>query len=140
MQEIAIEPIGVQPLQRALARGDGAAPRCVARQYFRHKENLVALPGDRVSDHQLGIAIHLGGVDVDHAEIDATAQRGDRGLAIAMVDVLGALPDHGHLRTALAEFFLSHDDLAETGSPRRSRSPPRRENSEASRRGIAESY
>src|SRR5438552_14737642 len=101
-------------------------PRRVARQYFRHKENLVALPGDRVSDHQLGIAIHLGGVDVDHAEIDATAQRGDRGLAIAMVDVPGALPDHGHLRTALAEFFLSHDYLAETGSPRRSRSPQRR--------------
>src|SRR6266481_4570023 len=117
MQEIAIEPVGLQPLQRALARGDSAAPGCVARQYFRDQENLVALSGDRVSDHQFGIAIHLGGIDVGHAEIDATAQRGDRGLVIALVDVPGALPDHGHLRTALAEFLLSQDDLQPLAGP-----------------------
>jgi hypothetical protein len=44
-----------------------------------------------------------------HAEIDATAQACDRALAIAVVDVPGALPDHGHLRTVLAEFLLSQD-------------------------------
>jgi hypothetical protein len=111
VQEIAIEPVGLQPLQRTLTCGDGAAPRSVARQHFRHQENLVALSGDRVRNHQFGIAIHLGGVDVGHAEIDATAQACHRALAIAVVDVPGALPDHRHLRTVLTEFLLSQDYL-----------------------------
>ncbi len=117
MQEIAIQPVGLQPLQRTLACGDGAAPRCVARQHFRDQENLVALPGDRIRDHQLGIAIHLGGVDVVHAEIDATAQACDRGRAFAVVDVPGALPDHGHLRAVLPEFLFSHDCLRRATLP-----------------------
>ena len=34
VQEIAIEMVGLQPLQRTLAGGDGAAPRGIARQHF----------------------------------------------------------------------------------------------------------
>ena len=34
MQQIAVEMIGLQPLQRPLAGGDGAAPRGVARQHL----------------------------------------------------------------------------------------------------------
>src|SRR5260370_30693543 len=113
MQQIAIEPVGFQPRQRTLARRYGAAPRGVARQNFRDQKDVVAAPGDRFGDHQLGIAIHLGGVDAGHAEIDATAQRGDRASAISAVDIPGALPDHGHVGTVLAEFLLSQDFLAE---------------------------
>src|SRR3982074_1162010 len=87
-------------------------PRGVAGQHFRDQKNLLAPPGDRLGDHQFGITIHLGGVDVGHAEIDATAQRCDRALAVAMVDIPGALPDHGNERTVLAEFFFSHDCLS----------------------------
>src|SRR5712691_10701668 len=34
MQQVAIEVIGLQPLQRPLAGGDGTAPRGVARQHL----------------------------------------------------------------------------------------------------------
>src|SRR5450631_943653 len=108
MQQIAIEPVGFQSRQRTLARGDGAAPRRVARQYFRNQEDVVAPPGDRLGNHQLGIAIHLGGVDVGHAELDATAQRGNRALAVAAVDIPGALPDRRYLRAAFAELPGAH--------------------------------
>src|SRR5437762_13686500 len=100
MQEIAIEPVGFQTLQRTLARGDGAASRRVARQYFRDQKNLIASPGDRVRNYQFRVAIHFGSVDVGHAEIDTVAQGCDRALAISTVDIPGALPDHGDLRTA----------------------------------------
>ena len=56
----------------------------------------------------LGIAIHFGGIDMGHAEIDAAAQGCDRAVAIAAVDIPGALPDHGHLRTAAAELPRPH--------------------------------
>ncbi len=49
---------------------------------------------------------------MDHAEIDAAAQGGDRAAAVAAVDIPGALPDHRDLRTVVAEFLLSHDHLA----------------------------
>ena len=104
MQKIAIEPIGVQPLQRALASRDRAAPRGVARQHLRNQENVIAPAGDGVGDDQLGIAIHLRGVDMGHAEIEATPQRGDCALAIAAVDIPGALPDDGDRRTAWPEW------------------------------------
>ena len=57
-------------------------------------EELVARASDRIGDHQLGVAIHLGSVDMGHAELDTAAQGGDRGLAIAAVEIPGALPDH----------------------------------------------
>ena len=42
VQQVAIEPVGLQPRQRPLAGGDGAAPRRVARQHLRNQEHLVA--------------------------------------------------------------------------------------------------
>src|SRR5882672_705747 len=50
MQQVAIEPICLQPLERTLAGGDGAAPRGVARQNLRDQKNIVALSGDRLGD------------------------------------------------------------------------------------------
>jgi hypothetical protein len=46
---------------------------------------------------------------MDHAELDPSAQRRDRTLAIAAIDMPGPLPDHGHVGTIAAEFFLSQD-------------------------------
>jgi len=83
--------------------------RCSAT--LSRQKDIVAPPGDRLGNHQFGIAVHLGGIDVGHSEIDATAQRGDRALAIPMVDIPGALPDHGHGRTTAAEFLLPQDYL-----------------------------
>ena len=103
MQQIAIEPVGVEPGQRTLAGGDGAAPRGIAWQNLRNQESLIAPPGDGFRHDEFGIAIHLRGIDVDHAEIDAPAQRRDRAFAIATIDIPGALPDHGHLTAGVAE-------------------------------------
>ena len=104
--------IGLQPLQRALAGGDGAAPRGVARQHLGDEEEFFARQvGDGVRDHELSVAIHLGGVDVGHAGFDAPAQRGDGGLAVAAIEIPGALPDHGYGRAMRAEFFLFQDHL-----------------------------
>ena len=46
-----------------------------------------------------------------HAGFDATAQRGDGGLAVAAVEIPGALPDHGNVGAMRAEFFLLQDHL-----------------------------
>ena len=108
MKKIAVQSVGVQPFQRPLAGGDRAAPRGVARQHLRDQENLVALSGDRLGDHRFGIAIHFGGVDVGHAEFDAAAQRRDRAVAVAAIDIPGALPDHGDVGPAHAELFGFH--------------------------------
>ena len=48
-----------------------------------------------------------------HAEIDAAAQRRDRVVAMAAVDIPGALPDHRHLSAAAAECLRSHCQLAD---------------------------
>ena len=43
---------------------------------------------------------------------NAALQRRDRGLAVAAVEIPGALPDHGDIAAAGAELFLFHDHLA----------------------------
>jgi hypothetical protein len=43
VQQVAIEVIGLQPLQRSLAGGNGAATRCVARQHLGDEIKVVAL-------------------------------------------------------------------------------------------------
>ena len=71
--------IGPQPLQAALAGFDGTLARRVFRQHLAHQENFVAAPGNRFRNQFLGgaVAIHLGGVDQRHAEIEPGAQRLD---------------------------------------------------------------
>src|SRR3954447_5939159 len=123
MQQIAIEPIGPQPFQGAIAGGDGAAPRRVARQDLRDQKNVVASPGYRLGHDEFGIAVHFGGVDMRHAEIDAPAQRRDRGGTIAAVDIPGALPDHGYLRAARAEWVLPHVRFSSTPTSATSTDP-----------------
>ncbi len=96
VQQVAVEPVGAQAPQRALAGGDGAGPRGVVRQHLGDEKHLVAAAGDRLADDLLGgaVAVHLGGVDVVHAEIEAAAQRRDGGAAVGVLDVPGALADH----------------------------------------------
>jgi hypothetical protein len=74
VQQLAIEVVGLRPLQRSLADGNGAATECVARQHLGDEIKVVALAvSDRIRDHEFGIAIHFSGIDVGHAELDATA-------------------------------------------------------------------
>ena len=96
--------------QRALAGGDGAGARGVVRQHLGDEEHLVAAAGDGLADDALGgaVAVHLGGVDVVHAEIEAAAQRRDGRAAVAVFDVPGALADHRHVAAGRSEPVVSH--------------------------------
>ena len=111
VQQIAIELVGLQPLQRTLAGGDGAAPRGVARQHLGDQENFVAAaprsrPRSRVRRRHTSRRCRYGSCR-DRCRGAAPRPR----LAVAAVEIPGALPDHGYVRAVRAEFFLFHDHL-----------------------------
>ena len=110
VQQIAIEVVGAETLQRTLARLDGAPLRSVAWQHLGNQEHVVAPALDGIGHDQFGVVIHLGSVDMGHAKVEAVTQRRRRGGAIAAVDVPGALPDDGDVG-AVAEFLLPHARL-----------------------------
>ena len=97
VQEVAVQPVGAQARERALAGRDGTGARGVAGEHLGDEEDLVAPPGDRLADHGLRVAVHLGGVDVGHAEIEAAVQRIDRGGPVRIVEVPSSLADHRNL-------------------------------------------
>ncbi len=78
MQQVKIDPVGLEPLQAALAGLDHALLRGVVRQHLADDEQPVAMPGDGAADDLLGgaAAVHLGRVDQIHAEVDAELQGG----------------------------------------------------------------
>src|SRR4029450_13037612 len=53
--------------------------------------------GDRLADHIFGVPIHLGGVEVRHAEVEAAPQGRDRGGPVRLVEVPSSLADHRNL-------------------------------------------
>src|SRR6185437_14630110 len=59
-----------------------------------------------------------------HAEIDAMTKRRHRALAIAAIEIPGALPDHRDF-AGMVEFFVLHDDPP---SPRHCEEPTGRAN------------
>src|SRR4051794_40751828 len=61
--------------RRALARGDGGALIGVGGQHLADQEHTVAAALDRLADQLLRrtVAVHLGGVDQAHAQLDAQA-------------------------------------------------------------------
>ena len=114
VQEVAVEPVGLQPLERPLAGGDRSVARGVLRQHLGDEEDLVAPPGDRLADDLLGRAraVELGGVDVGHAEVEAAAERADDRGALAPLDVPGALADDRHVVPAEAATVRLSDRAA----------------------------
>src|SRR4029078_9937496 len=61
----------------------------------------------RVRDPQPPFAVHLRGIDMGHAELDAAAECRNRASAIAAIDVPGALPDDRHIGAATSEFLFT---------------------------------
>ena len=100
MQQVEVETIGLQALQAALAGGDRAFARGVARIDFAVDKQPVAPPGDRFAHHFLGaaFAVHLGGVDQADAQIEPQPERRDLGGALAALlsHVPGAHAEGGH--------------------------------------------
>src|SRR6185295_10795936 len=64
--------------------------------------------GDALGDDELRVAVHLGGIDMGHAEIEAAAQGSDCCGAVASVEVPGALPDHGNRALRRSESATFH--------------------------------
>ena len=77
MQEIKVEALGAEALQASLAGGDGAGARGILRQHLADDEHLVAATCDGFGHDPLGfaVAIHLGGIDQRHAEVEPELER-----------------------------------------------------------------
>jgi hypothetical protein len=73
-------------------------------------EHFVASSSNSFGDDLLSGArsIHLGGVDMRHAEIEAPAQCGDRRAALGGFDMPGPLTDRGYLALGGTERMPLH--------------------------------
>ena len=54
VQEVAVQPVGLEARERPLAGRDRPAPRGILREDLGDQEDLVASPGDRLGDKILG--------------------------------------------------------------------------------------
>src|SRR5712692_8593895 len=97
VQQVTVQPVRPQASQRPLTGCHRAGPRSVLGKHLGDQKNFLASPGDRLGDHLLGIAVHLGCVDMGHAEVEPLSQRGDRGSAAAAADFPGPLTNHRDL-------------------------------------------
>ena len=82
-------------------------------QHLGDQKHRVAPSRDGLAHQLLGgaLAIHLGGVDVGHAALDAALQRGDGLAAVAGFDKPAALADHGHALPGGAKIMQSHHGI-----------------------------
>src|SRR5579875_2526875 len=77
MQEKNVEIFRPQPPQRLLAGADRPLIRGILRQDLAHDEEPLTIEApDRLTDDLFGaaVAVHLGGIDVGHSELDAAPQ------------------------------------------------------------------
>ena len=79
VQEVEVEVVRVQPLQARHAGGERPVERRVLGEDLADEEDVVAAPGDRPADEPFAGAgaVHLGGVDEGHAQVEAGPQRSD---------------------------------------------------------------
>ncbi len=110
VQQVAIQPIGPEAGERSLASDLRPPPRRILWQHLGDQEHLVSPSRDGVADQLLGGAgpVHFRGVDVVHSEIDAAAQGGARGGAVAFLDVPGPQANDADLALQGAEPPLSN--------------------------------
>jgi hypothetical protein len=121
VEQVEVEPIGAQAAEALLARSHGAGAAGVLRQHLRGEVDLVAPALDRLGHHLFDppAAVHLGGVDVRHAQVETAPQRGHARGPVVALHLPGSLPDHRHPGAG-----LSH--LAKVHSSRRSAEAPER--------------
>jgi hypothetical protein len=81
------------------------------REHLGHQKDLIPPARDRASDELLrrAGAIHFSAIDMGHSQIQATAERRDRNRARRVLDIPGALADHGHLAAGRAEVPFLHE-------------------------------
>ena len=113
VQQIEIEVIAAQPRDAAPRRFERSRVRRVLGQHFAGDEK--ALPRDavdRLAEQLLdgARAVHLGGIEVRHAELDAAPQRAHRFFAAgtALRHIPRTLSDRRKLDAGRAERFSLH--------------------------------
>ena len=79
MQEVEVEAVGPEPAQAALAGLDHALAAGVVRIDLADQEHALPEVPERFADELLGpaLAVHLGGIDEGHPELDPEPQRRD---------------------------------------------------------------
>ena len=105
VQEVEVEPVGAEPLQAALAGGDGAFARGVVRIDLADEIDLVAQAPHGLADDLLGdaLAVHLGRIDQPDAELEPQLDGGHLGrpLGLALAHAPSAQPEHRDLLACL---------------------------------------
>src|SRR5262249_12112847 len=105
MQKIKVEPIGLEAPQGALAGSNGASARGIMRIDLADEIDAIARAGNRVANDLFGatLAVHFGGVDQAHAELEPELQRLELGgaLALALAHAPGAEAEHGNFLSGL---------------------------------------
>ena len=144
VQQIEIDPIGVQPFQTARAGRRNSGAGGIARIHLTDNENPVPPPLHHLGHHLFGAAlgVHLGGVDQRHAEIETQTQRSHlaRRLGLALAHVPGAQTQGGdglaggqrdgaHQDAACSATRITRKKLPPQSFSRAPRSYPRRASS-----------
>ena len=111
VQQIEVEPIGLEPLEAALAGRNGTFARGVVRIDLAHQEDVVPAAGHGFRQHLLGaaLAVHLRRIDQPDTEIEPELDRRHLGrpLRLALAHAPGAEAQHRHLVTAF-QGHVSH--------------------------------
>ena len=128
MQQVAVQPVGAEARKRARAGLPCPGSRRVLRQHLGHQKDLVAAAGNGLADPLFGRTrpVHLGGVDMVHAEVEPSAQCRDRRVAGRLLEIPGAEPDHRRVTAGRAERSLLHRSPPGCREKRRLVQPRRR--------------
>src|SRR6516165_2067618 len=80
------------------------------REDLGYEEDLVPSAGDRPPDQFLRLTgpIHLGAIDVRHAQIEAALERSNRAGRVRLLDIPGALADDCDVASARPELSFLH--------------------------------
>src|SRR5690348_7819628 len=110
MQEIAVEPVGLEPLERGFAGAPRSTLGSIGGKHLGDEKDVVAPAMDRFADDRLGGtgAIHLRRVDVAEAQIQTAPQRRDGHGPVGVLDIPCALADDGNRAPAGAELSSLH--------------------------------
>ena len=95
VQQVAIEPVGLQAGKRCLAGGDRAPAGRVLGHHLGDQEDRIATAGNRLADDRFGrtAPVEFGRVDVAHAKVEAAPQGRDGACPRRPLEIPRALAD-----------------------------------------------
>src|SRR5215475_11014468 len=84
------------------------------REHLGYQKDLIPSAGYRPPDQFLRLTrpIHLGAIDMRHAEVEAALERSDRSGRVRLLDIPGALADDCDFAAARPELSFLHEPPA----------------------------